>query len=50
MSEAQCYERCYGGARHIQAIRRTTAADEQSGERLRRAFARRLRTRAREAA
>jgi len=51
MSETECYERCYGGPRHIVVIkRRPRLVSRLSGEQIRRLFEGRLDRRDREAA
>jgi hypothetical protein len=54
MTEAECYARCYGGPRRIEAIRPASARARLvatlSGEQIRRLFERRLDSRDREAA
>ena len=51
MTEAECYERCYGGPRRIELIRpRPTPISTLSGEQIRRLFEGRLDRREREAA
>jgi hypothetical protein len=51
MTEAECYERCYGGPRRIEVIRRQPRALARlSGEQIRRLFEGRLDRRDREAA
>lgn len=54
MTEAECYARCYGGPRRIEAIRPGRAPPRLvatlSGEQIRRLFEKRLASRKREAA
>jgi len=51
MTERECYERCYGGPRHIVVIkRRSRLVSRLSGEQIRRLFEGRLDRRDREAA
>jgi hypothetical protein len=54
MTEAECYARCYGGPRRIEAVRvrppRPLLVSTVSGEQLRRQFEQRLDAREREAA
>ncbi|MBA3717255.1 MAG: hypothetical protein H0W87_03385 [Actinobacteria bacterium] len=54
MTEAECYARCYGGPRRIEAVRpasdRPRLVATLSGEQIRRLFERRLDSREREAA
>jgi len=54
MTEAECYDRCYGGPRRIEAIRPARAKPRLvatlTGEQIRRLFERRLAAREREAA
>ena len=51
MTEAECYERCYGGQRRVVVIkRRPRLVSRLSGEQIRRLFEGRLYRRDREAA
>jgi hypothetical protein len=54
MTEAECYERCYGAPRRIRVIRpahaRPAVLATLSGEQIRRLFEKRLHSRDREAA
>ena len=51
MTEAECYERCYGGPRRIEVLKtRPTLISTLTGEQIRRLFERRLDRREREAA
>ncbi len=52
MTEAECYDRCYGDSRRIEAIRvrRPRLVATLSGEQIRRLFEKRLDSREREAA
>jgi hypothetical protein len=51
MTEAECYERCYGGPRRIEVIKtEPRLIATLSGEQIRRLFERRLDRRDREAA
>ena len=51
MTEAECYERCYGGPRRIEAIKiRPRLVATLTGEQIRRLFEKRLERRDREAA
>jgi hypothetical protein len=51
MTEAECYERCYGGPRRVEVLkRRPTLISTLTGEQIRRLFERRLERREREAA
>jgi hypothetical protein len=51
MTEAECYERCYGGPRRIEVIKpRPRLVGRLSGEQIRRLFEGRLGRRDREAA
>jgi hypothetical protein len=54
MTEAECYERCYGGPRRIETIRPARARPRLiatlTGEQIRRLFEKRLNSRDREAA
>ena len=51
MTEAECYERCYGGPRRVQAIKtKPRLVATLTGEQIRRLFERRLDRREREAA
>jgi hypothetical protein len=54
MTEAECYARCYGGPRRIEAIRpgrdRPRLITALTGEQIRRLFEKRLSSREREAA
>ena len=49
MTEAECYARCYGGPRRIEAVRtRPRLIATLSGEQIRRLFERRLASRERD--
>ena len=51
MTEAECYERCYGGPRRVEVLKtKSTLISTLSGEQIRRLFERRLQRREREAA
>ena len=52
MTEAECYDRCYGGSRRIKAVRvpRPRLLATLTGEQIRRLFEKRLDSREREAA
>jgi hypothetical protein len=52
MTEAECYDRCYGGTRRVKAIQaqRPRLLATLSGEQIRRLFEKRLDARDREAA
>lgn len=51
MTEAECYERCYGDPRRVEVIRsRPRLVATLTGEQIRRLFERRLASRDREAA
>ena len=51
MTEAECYEHCYGGKRHIRVIAtRPRLFASLTGEQVRRLFEKRLQSRDREAA
>jgi hypothetical protein len=51
MTEAECYERCYGGPRRVEVLKtKSTVISTLSGEQIRRLFERRLERREREAA
>lgn len=51
MTEAECYDRCYGDPKRIEAVRiRPRLVATLSGEQIRRLFEKRLDSREREAA
>jgi hypothetical protein len=45
LTEAECYARCYGGRKSIEAVRVPRKSERLSGEELRRLFLQRLQER-----